>query len=101
MSLFDNLSTFAANMKKALAAAPVLAAAVAFAHSTDADSEVKKAAVMAAWDMMEKELGFDWDDRYVSTGIEVLYRLGKLTGILKSSGDPPTPQLSGTVSKNS
>lgn len=101
MGLFDNLSTFATNMKKALAAAPVLAAAVAFAEASDADAATKKAGVMAAWDMMEKELGFDWDDRYVSTGIEVLYRLGKLTGILKSSGAPSTPALSGTVSKNS
>lgn len=101
MGLFDNLGAFATNMKKALAAAPVIAAAVAFAHATDADAETKKAAVMAAWDMMEKEIGFDWDDKYVSVGIEVLYRLGKLTGILKSSGDASTPALPGTVSKNS
>lgn len=101
MGLFDNLSSFATQMKKAMAAAPFIAAAVAFAESTEADAATKKAGVMAAWDVMEKEIGFDWDDRYVSTGIEVLYRLGKLTGILKSSGDPSTPALSSTASKKS
>jgi len=95
MSIFDN-------MKKALAIAPVISAMVGLVDGADGvDGPTKKAALMGAWDALEKALGFDWDDKYVSVGIEVLLSLGKLTGILKGSGGSSPALSGGTGSKTS
>ncbi len=83
-----------ANMKKGLSIAPVISAMVGLVDQAEVAPEQKKGALLAAWNGVEKALGFDWEDKYVSIAIEVIYALGKFVGTLKSSGDP-TPALPG------
>lgn len=83
------------NIKKAVAIAPVISAMVGLVDNAEGlTGEQKKGALLSAWNAVEKALGFDWEDKYVSIGIEVIYALGKFAGILKSSG-APTPALPG------
>lgn len=89
------------NIKKGLAIAPVISAMVGLVDNAEGISgEQKKGALLSAWNAVEKSLGFDWDDKYVSIAIEVIYALGKFVGTLKSSG-APTPALPGNTSKTS
>lgn len=83
------------NMKKALAFAGTIATIVGLLEQAgDLSSDQKKKAAMESWNALEKTMGFDWEDKYVSIAIEVIYGLGKFTGILKSSGGA-TPVLPG------
>ena len=83
------------NIKKAVAIAPVSSAMVGLVDNAEGlTGEQKKGALLSAWNAIEKSLGFDWEDKYVSIAIEVIYALGKFVGTLKSSG-APTPALPG------
>lgn len=83
------------NMKKALAFAATIATIVGLMEQADdLSAEQKKKAAMESWNILEKTMGFDWEDKYVSIAIEVIYGLGKFTGTITSSASS-TPAAPG------
>ena len=103
MGLLDSISTIGPIMKKAADAVGLIAAGVAFMAS--APDEVtgpdKKKALMDAFNTVEHDFNIDLHDQYVSLGIELIYRLGKLLPTPKASGAASPALTSGTGSKTS
>jgi len=103
MGLLDSITKIGPIMTKASHAIGLIAAGVAFmaAAPDDVDGATKKKVLMDAFNTVEHDFNIDLPDNYVSLGIELAYRLGKLLPTPKASGAPSPALPSGTVSKTS
>lgn len=102
MGLLDSIANMGPIMKKAGDAVGLIAAGVAFMASAPEDitGPQKKAALMEAFNTVEHDFNIDLPDNYVSLGIELIYRLGKLLPTPKASGAALPANASSTASKS-